>query len=152
MTSALYPQMVAMRGEHVHALRAGGARHQLDGKRGDVALGDLLNGGEAAERAEKSDEDLIFVEQREVGVAGFVVRAVAEDLRDDVGGAKNFGAIGDDFCAFGGVGGVGVAGFDSGVGFDDDFEAAFCQGGDDGRARERRGVHLDSFLAERRRS
>ena len=32
------------RGEGVHALRAGGAGHQFDGKRGDAALGDLLNG------------------------------------------------------------------------------------------------------------
>ena len=36
----------------------------------------------------------------------------------------------NDFCAFGDVGGVGVASFQTGVGFDDYFEAAFCQGGD----------------------
>ena len=88
MTRALYPQMVAMRREDVHALGARGAGHQLDGKSGDVAGGDLLDGGEAAERAEKTHEDLIFVKEREVGIAGFVVRAVTEDLGDYVGRAK----------------------------------------------------------------
>ena len=70
------------------------------------------------------------MEQRQVGVAGFVVRAVAEDLGDDVGGAKHFGAIGDDFRTFGDVGGVGIAGFHASVGLDDYFQAAFCEGGD----------------------
>ena len=40
--------------KHIHTLCAGGARHQFDGKRGDVALGNLLNCVQAAEWAEKS--------------------------------------------------------------------------------------------------
>ena len=62
---------------------------------------------------------------REIGGAGFVVRARAEDLDDDVGGAEDFGAIGNYFCAFGGIVGVGISGFDTGAGFDDDFETDF---------------------------
>jgi hypothetical protein len=92
----------------------------------------LLNCGHSAEWSEKPYERLIFVEEREVGVAGFVVRAVAEDLGDDVGGAKHFGAIGDDLRAFGDVGSVGIAGFHSSVSFDDYFQAAFCEDGDYG--------------------
>ena len=58
----------------------------------------------------------------------------------------------NDFCAFGDVGGVGVASFHSGVGFDDYFEAAFCQGGDHATGRGLPGVHLGNFRAGRRRS
>jgi hypothetical protein len=90
----------------------------------------LPNCVEAAEWAKKSYQYLIFVEQREVGVAGLVVRAIAENLRDYIGGAKNFGAIGDDSCAFRGVRGVGVACFHSSAGFEDYVQAAFRESGD----------------------
>ena len=42
-----------------------------------------------SERAQEADENLVAAHEREVGFAGAVVRAVAENLRDDVGGGKD---------------------------------------------------------------
>src|SRR6202040_1437629 len=75
--------------------------------------------------AKKSDEHLIAMKERDVGLAGFVVRAVAENLRDDVRGAENFGTIAQDFRAFGDVIGVRIAGFQAGARLNDNFQACF---------------------------
>ena len=113
------------RRERVHALRARGAGDEFDGEGRDAAIGEIFQDIDGVHRAEEADDDLIGAELREIFGAGFVVRAGTEDLDDDVGGAENFGAVGNYFCAFGGVVGVGISGFDSGAGFDDDFEANF---------------------------
>src|SRR5260221_430311 len=114
-------------GEGVHALRARGAGHEFDGEGGDPFGGDVLNGFDGAEGAEKADKNLVAVKERKVGFAGAVVGAVAEDLGDDVGGAKDFGAIRDNLCALGYVIGVGITGLDTGTGFQHDLQARFGQ-------------------------
>jgi hypothetical protein len=95
------------------------------GERSNATIGDCFQHIDGIHRTEKTDDDLIAAELREVGVAGFVVGAGTQNLDDDVGRAKNFGAIGDYFCAFGCVVGVGIPGFGSGAGFDDDFKTDF---------------------------
>src|SRR5467141_2387480 len=116
-------------GERVHALRARGARHQLDGEGGDSFAGDFGDGFDGAERAKKTDEHLVAMKQRKVGLAGAVVGAVAKNLRDDIGGAKHFRAIRQDFRALGGVIGVRITGFDTRTSLNDDFQARLGQRG-----------------------
>jgi hypothetical protein len=53
-------------------------------------------------------------------------------LGDDIGGSKEFGAIGDDFRAFRNVISVRIAGFSAGIGLDGNFQARFGQIGNYG--------------------
>jgi hypothetical protein len=75
---------------------------------------------------------LIAVEEGKVGFAGAVVGAVAKNLGDDVGGSKEFGAIGDDFRTLGHVIGVWVTGFEAGVSLDGNFHTRFGEIGNYG--------------------
>ena len=123
-------------GEGVHALRARGAGHQLDRERGCAGGGDLLHGLHIAEGAQEADQDLAPPQEREVGAAGHFVGAVTQHLQDDVGRGEHFRPLGDDLRAPGGVLRIGVAGFDAGAGFDDDFQSGFLEVGN-GRRYER---------------
>jgi hypothetical protein len=49
--------------------------------------------------------------ERNVGFAGLVIGAIAEDLNDNIRGAKDLGSVSGYFRAFRGVLGVGIAGF-----------------------------------------
>ncbi len=75
-------------GESVHALGAGGARHQLDGEGSRAGSGDFLHGLHVAERSQEADQDLAAPQKRKIGFAGDIVGAVAQHLEDDVGRAK----------------------------------------------------------------
>ena len=114
-------------GKRVHALGAGGARHQLHGKRGDASLRDFLHDVLRAEGAQKSDEYLIAAKKRHILLPRHVVGAVAENLHDNVGGGKHRGAVRDDFRALIGILGIGIAGLDSSAGLYVDFETRFGQ-------------------------
>src|SRR5258708_32158549 len=70
------------------------------------------------------------MKQGKVGSPGAVVGAVAKNLRDDIGGAKHFRAIRQDFRALGGVIGVRITGFDTRASLNDDLEPALRQRGD----------------------
>ena len=129
--TALYPAMEAM-AERASMLWARVVRGMSStAKRGDAGLGDLLHGFGGGERAQESDEKLAAAHQREIGGAGFVVGAVAEDLNDDVALRENGGAVGENLRAFFLIRGVGISGGGAGAGFDGDFEAGFGQHGDD---------------------
>src|SRR5712692_11083669 len=69
------------------------------------------------------------MEEWKIRFAGAIVRAVAQNLREDVRGAKDFGAVREDLCAFGGIVGVGITGFDARAGFERDLESGFRQRG-----------------------
>ena len=79
----------------------------------------------------KPISDLALAQQRQIGLAGDVIRAVTQHLQDDVGRAKDFGALGRDSGAFGDVVGIGIAGFDASASFDDDFQSSFFEVGND---------------------
>ena len=64
------------------------------------------------------------MEEGNVGFAGLVVGAVAENLDHNVG-AENFGTIRKDLRALGGVVGVAIAGLDSRACFHDNFQTCF---------------------------
>src|ERR1700686_2736884 len=72
------------------------------------------------------------MKERDVGLAGFVIGAVAKNLRDDVRGAKNLAAIPQDFRAFGDVIGVWITGFGTCARFNDYFESCFGEIGNYG--------------------
>ena len=131
------------RRKHVHALRACRSRHQFHGKRGHSLGGDFLNRFDGAQRPQESNEYLPAAEQRNVGLAGPVVRSIAENLNHDVGGPKEIGAVGDNLCAFCGIVRVWITGADSGSGFHHNFQARLCQMGNS------RGHQRDSALSRK---
>ena len=114
------------RGERVHALGAGGAGHQLDGKRGDASARDFLHDIQRAEGAQKSDEYLVAAKKRHILFPRHVVGTVAKYLHNNVSG-KHCSAVCDELCALVGVLGIGIAGLDSSAGLYVDFEARFGQ-------------------------
>ena len=69
------------------------------------------------------------MKERNIGLAGLVVRAIAEHLHENIGLGEEFAAVGDNLRAFGGILGVGIAGVDAGAGLDVHFEAALGQRG-----------------------
>src|SRR5712692_5290939 len=69
------------------------------------------------------------MEEWKIRFAGAIVRAVAQNLREDVGGAKNFGAVGENLRALGGIVGIGITGFDARARFERDLESGFRQRG-----------------------
>ena len=81
----------------------------------------------ASERTQKSDQDLSAAKKRQIGFAGFVVGAVSEDLRDDIGLRKNCGAVRGNLRALIGVFGVGISCGGPRSGFDGNLEAGFGQ-------------------------
>ena len=93
----------------------------------------FLDGLHVAERPQEADQDLAPPQQRKIGLAGHVVGAVTQHLKNDVGRAKYLGALGHDLGALGDVVGIRVAGFDAGAGFNDDFQSGFFQVGNDCR-------------------
>ena len=56
---------------------------------------------------------LITPQNRQIFRAGAIVRAVAQHLNDDIGGAENLGTLRNNFRAFGCVVGVGISRFRS---------------------------------------
>src|SRR5882757_5424276 len=72
------------------------------------------------------------MKERKVVFTGAIVGAVAKNLRDDVRGTENLGAIPQDFPAFGDVLGVRIAGFGTGAGFNDYFQSYLGQIGNHG--------------------
>ena len=119
-------------GQHIHALGPGYPRHQLDRKRGDAGGREFLNGFDRSERTQKADENLIALQEREVGLAGPVVRAGTEHLDHDVGGSEDFRSRRQDLCALAYIIGVGITGFNPGSGFEDYLEPRLKQVGNDG--------------------
>jgi len=99
-----------------------------------------LNGFHRAEGTQESDEHLVLVEERKVGLAGSVVGAVAQQLHDNIGYPENFGPFGKDLGAFGGVLRVGIAGLCARAGFHDNLHAGLCESG------EHRGHQCDAPL------
>src|SRR6202008_4236787 len=83
--------------------------------------------------------------ERNVGLAGLIVRAIAKNLRDDVGGLKNFGAIPQDFRAFGGVIGVWITGLGTRARFNDYFESGFGQSGNHGGRQRKAPLCRETF-------
>ena len=86
------------RGERVHALRARDARHQLNRKRGHAGGSNFLQSMNLAQRPQKADQHLAAAEQRKVGFAGAIIRAVTQHLHDYVGGAENLSTAGENFA------------------------------------------------------
>src|ERR1700682_5492007 len=72
------------------------------------------------------------MKERAAALAGFVVGAGAKNLRYEVRGAKNLGAIPQDFRAFGDVIGVWITGFGTCARFNDYFESCFGEIGNYG--------------------
>ena len=127
---------MAIADKRVHALRARGARHQLDGKDCDALAGDVLDGFDGAERTKKSDEHLVATKQRKIGFAGSVVGAVTQNLGDDVSSAKDVRALRENLRALGEIFGVEITRFGARASLNDHFQARFCQAGN-GRRNER---------------
>ena len=73
-------------------MRARDARHQFDGEGSDAGSGELLRRFERAKRAVEANDGLVAAKKREIVFAGGIVRPVAENLHDDVGGLENLGA------------------------------------------------------------
>ena len=69
------------------------------------------------------------MEQRNIGLAGLVVRAIAQHLHENIGLGEEFAAVGNNLGAFGGVLGVGITGCDACAGLDVHFESALRQRG-----------------------
>ncbi len=111
------------RRERIHALCPRGAGHKFHGERRDARLRDLLHDFGGAERPQESDERLAAAHQGKIGLAGNVIRAVAQHLHHNVGGAEHGGAIGHDLRALFDVHRVGIARLLAGSGFHDDFES-----------------------------
>src|SRR5258708_19978312 len=72
------------------------------------------------------------MKEGEIVFAGAIIGAVAKNLRDDVRGTKNLGAIPQNFPAFGDVLSVRIAGFGTGAGFNDYFQSYLGQIGNHG--------------------
>ena len=72
-------------GKRIHALGAGGSRHQFHRERGHAGLGNLLQDFRRTERPQEADQHLSATHQRQVGFPGDVVGSVAENLGHDVG-------------------------------------------------------------------
>ena len=101
------------------------------------SLRHLLHDFRGTEWAQKSDNHLSSAHQGKVGLAGSIIRSVAEDLCDDVGGAKDRSTIGDDLCSLVNISRVRIASLLACSALDDDFESGLRQiGNDDGNERD----------------
>ena len=81
---------IGLRGQHVHHLRAGDARHQLHGEGGDPGVGHGLQRGLVAVGIHDGEHERAGLHGREFGRVG------AADLQHDVGAVRAafaFGAI-----------------------------------------------------------
>jgi hypothetical protein len=67
-----------------------------------------------------------------VGFASLVIRAVAEDLNDNIRGAKDLGSVRGHLRAFSGVLGVGIAGLKPSILFHHHVQAGFLEVRKDG--------------------
>ena len=76
---------IGLRGQHVHGLRPGDARHQFHGKRRDAGLGHGGERGVVAERVHDGDDECARLVGGEFGRAG------AAHLEHDVGVAHGVG-------------------------------------------------------------
>ena len=92
----------------------------------------MLNHFGRAEGTEKSDQQLTAAHEREIGLAGDIIGAIAEDLHNNVSSGEYRGAIRQDLSAFFYVSCIGIAGLVAGAGFDDDLHARFGEHRDDG--------------------
>ena len=90
-----------------------------------------MYGHHLAKRTEEADQYLSFAQQRQVSFAGLIVRAVTKHLKNNVGLGEDLRAINGEGCTLGDVIGVGIAGFATGTGFNDDFESSFFKIGND---------------------
>ena len=75
----------------------------------------------------EANDRLIAAKQREIVLARDIVRPVAENLHDDIGGLENLGARGGELGALLHVVGVGIAGTHSRAGFHQDLETGLDQ-------------------------
>src|SRR5208337_4553922 len=89
--------------------------------------GDLLDHFGGTKRTQKTDEQLIATQERKIGLARDVIRAVAKHLHDNVSGGKYGSAIGKNLSTLLEVGGIGIASLCTGSRFDHDFEAGLAE-------------------------
>ena len=75
----------------------------------------------------EANDRLVAAKKREIVLAGGIVRPVAENLHDNIGGLENLGARGGEFGALLHVVGVGIAGAHSRAGFHQDLETGLRQ-------------------------
>ena len=68
------------------------------------------------ERPQKSDQDLPAAQQRQVSPASTIIGAIRQHLDDDVSGAEDISAAGQNLRPLVGVVGVGIAGLHAGSG------------------------------------
>ncbi|MOA09604.1 hypothetical protein D3C78_1294480 [compost metagenome] len=119
---------VGLRGQHVEALRARGARRRFEGEGGDAVFGQARQVG-AVERVEHADQHGAGLHQRQLGGAG------RGDLEHQ-GGAQRGGGIAQ-LGTGSRVGGIRNAGLDAGTVLHDDLMAL----GEELLHRFRRGGH-----------
>src|SRR5439155_21784638 len=81
------------------------------------------------EGPQKSDENLMLAKQREIGLAGLVIRAGAQHLDHDIGSRKHFFSPRKNSCAALNVIVVGITGVNSSSGLDDHLETRLDQVG-----------------------
>ncbi len=107
-------------------LCARGARYQLDDNDATPVARDFLHRflSDPSGRRNRSAPARAY-QQGNIGLARFVIRAVAKYLHNDVGGTKYRGAIGKNLRALRGEIGIGITGFGSRAGLDGDFQTRF---------------------------
>ena len=114
------------RREHVHALRPGDARHQLQGEERRARLGQRLDGLGLAERIAHGDDHLARPQTPLVVGGPLGIGPGGADLQQDVGG-EDLVTGGGDFGPFFEVLFVGEPGRLAGSTLDDDLETRLHQ-------------------------
>jgi hypothetical protein len=88
-----------------------------------------LHNFRGTEGPQKSDDCLPTTHEREIGLAGNIIRAVAQHLQHNVSGAEYGGAVGHNLRALFDIHRVGIAGLLAGARFHDDFESRLYEVG-----------------------